>query len=488
MIKAKKAGFTYEEYTEMCFIINEYVLPEPIDEKELNTAIRQEEWDNLEIGEDKNTILIRADEVIQHWGCILGDDKFAFYDNDLERYSTNQDTIKYYLQQKYGYTEKNLTISRIEEVVDQVNLALRSLDKYKYTRSLEYVLCNKELVSTWKDEIKPNTRTIYTDVFYPFSIMSKEEMESFNGRAKTFIDEITCGNEDTRAILLECLGCMLAPDKPFGKIFIWYGEGNNGKSLLLKLMKVIMGNLMSHSNILNVNDKFSLAGMVGCICNVTDDVGITTLTETGLLKSIIDGSPIEVHRKFKDSVWWTPNSQFVMCCNEIPRIQDDSKGLIRRLGFIPFDMQIDDDHVDRTLYTKIISDENNLRYIMSEAIYAYRKAYQKGALTKTDKQKDLENDFIEENASPAKVYRDSKLEEFGEEEALTNWLDNKTTDEVYADYIKWCETSYSNPIPRKAFTAKFSKLLPANVTKKVLSLNGVKFNCYQKKITKKDGN
>ena len=58
------------------------------------------------------------------------------------------------------------------------------------------------------------------------------------------------------------------------------------------------------------------------VCNVTDDVGITTLKETGLLKSIIQGSSIEIHRKFKGSIWWKPNSQFILCCNDVPRIND----------------------------------------------------------------------------------------------------------------------------------------------------------------------
>ena len=41
MIKAKKNGFSYDEYSEMAHLINDYVLPTPLEVDELNTAIRQ---------------------------------------------------------------------------------------------------------------------------------------------------------------------------------------------------------------------------------------------------------------------------------------------------------------------------------------------------------------------------------------------------------------------------------------------------------------
>lgn len=320
MIKAKRAGFSYDEYVEMAYIINDYVIPIGLEEDELNTAIRPEEWDNLEIGEDKVTLEKQAQDVIQYWNCILGSGEFAYFNGDLDRYDVDMYPIKYYLQQKYAIT--NITTSKMEEVMEQVDLILHNDIKYKYERSREYILCGKELVSTWKDEVKPNTRTVYTDIYYPYNIMSKEEFDNYNGRMRSFMEEISCGNPETLRVIWECVGCMLAPEKPFGKIFIFYGSGNNGKSLLLKFIAEIMGPLMTYGNILAVNDKFALEPVVNGIANVTDDVGITTLRETGILKSLIDGGKIEVHRKYKDSIWWQPNSQFVMCCNEIPHIND----------------------------------------------------------------------------------------------------------------------------------------------------------------------
>ena len=71
MIEAKKAGFSYEEYCYMAQLINDYVLPEGLSQDELNTAIRQEEWDKLALGEDKVVIFDMAMDAINAWSCIM---------------------------------------------------------------------------------------------------------------------------------------------------------------------------------------------------------------------------------------------------------------------------------------------------------------------------------------------------------------------------------------------------------------------------------
>lgn len=96
--------------------------------------------------------------------------------------------------------------------------------------------------------------------------------------------DISCQDEMVEKVIWECVGCMLAPVKKINKIFIFYGSGANGKSVLLKLVKEIMGRLMTSANILNINDSFALQNVYKGICNVTDDVGITTLKETRSFK------------------------------------------------------------------------------------------------------------------------------------------------------------------------------------------------------------
>ncbi len=474
MIKAKKAGFSYDEYCEMAHIINDYVLSNPIEASELNTAIREEEWENLEISNSNKTLYLdMARDVINYWNCRIFNGNLIFFDNDAEHYSSNENTLFCYIQEKYA--EQNITKGRINEVITQMDIQLKKYEKYKCERNPEYIICKDKLISMWKDETKDITRTIVTDVYYPYAIMTNEELMNYNGLGKKFLNDISCNNEKVERVICECLGCMLAPSNNFGKIFIWYGAGANGKSVLIKVMKAIMGDLLTNANILNFNDRFGLSRAYKGIANVTDDVGVTTIKETGIIKSIIDGTAIEVDRKYRDSVDWIPNSQFLMCCNQIPRINDTTNGMIRRLTFIPFDMQLKEEEIDRDLINKLLGksikleenekNDNALRYIMTKAILAFREAYNRGHLTLLDKQKDLINDFKEENKDVYQSFYDYLKEREDGEDGLCKWIDKKTADEVYTEFTEYLEILPVGMTQRK-FSINFNRLLPNKIMTK----------------------
>lgn len=479
MIECKKVGFSYEEYCYIAGLINMYVLPEGLSDEELHTAIRQEEWDKLEIGDDKSVLLDKAQDVIDKWSCMYASEEIMFYDTELGHYSGNTAILENYIQEKYA--SENCTMAKIKEVMDHVNLLLKTKPRYTIERNSEYVICKDELVSMFKDERKPITRTIFTDVVYPYSIMTQEEFDKYNGLGKKFMKDISCNLPDVERVIFECMGCMLAPSQAFNKIFIWYGSGANGKSLLLKLMGTIMGELMTYANILNINDKFALESAVKGICNVTDDVGITTIRETGLMKSLVDGTYIEVCRKYKTPIKWKPNSQFVMCCNEIPKIADTTKGMIRRLGFIPFDMHLKNDEIDVFLFQKIVSEVDAMRYLMTGAIFAYREAVKKGHLTSLQKQEELTEDFIEENKDKITEYYDFLVETEADNDVdkfVITYLDGKLTEEVYHNYQDWCTMNGIKAESQLTFTRRFKKLLPTSITTVVRKVSGRNYNSY----------
>ena len=485
MIEAKKAGFSYEEYCYMAQLINDYVLPEGLPQNELDTAIRQEEWDKLAIGDDKIVIFDMAMDAIKTWSCVMTNNGMMYYDESLGYYSGNLVKIECYLQEKYS--ETNITTNKIKEVMEQMNIQLNSYNKYQANRNSEYVVCKDKLVSMWKDEVKDLTRTIVTDVAYPYSIMSKEEYDNYEGLGKKFLNDISCGNKDVLAVICECLGCMLAPISNFGKVFVWYGSGANGKSVLLKIMGAIMGDLMTYANILGINKDFGLQNVIKGICNVTDDVGVTTLKETGLLKSIVDGSKIEINIKHRDPISWKPTSQFVMCCNDIPRIQDTTGGMMRRLAFIPFDLHLKPGEMDYFLFDKISSDTDSMRYIMSSGIFAFRAAVQRGHLTELSIQKELEEDFKEINKDQIDAFYEYYMDELGSNNLgfekndwfLSKLCDGVTTEEVYNTYCEWCKDNLEGRIEtRKTFITKFKRKLPSSMTTKLTKIGGKVFSTF----------
>lgn len=490
--RAKKYGFSYEEYCEQATIINRYVLPEGLPNEELEHAIREEAWDTAETTNKENAKIyaIMAQDVITYWNCLFVNKDISFFNDNINRYDTRLVVLEGYLQNKYK--NQNITTSNMEEVFKQMRIQLENNESLHRNRDEEYILCGTQLVSMLQDKVIANTREIYTDVYYPFSIMSISELEEYENKKKLgykFLNDISCGNEIIKAAICECLGCMLAPVNNFEKIFIWYGSGANGKSVLIKVMQSIMGNLLTNANILKINERFALSKAYKGIANITDDLGITTIKETGLLKSIISGSTIEIERKNYDPISWTPTSQFVMACNNIPRIQDTTKGMIRRLAFIPFKMELEEVDIDMTAKLlgtslKLSKDERNTnasRYIMTKAIFAYRKAYNNGHLTELQESTRLLELFKEENQDDVKSFYNFLLERENGENGLKDWLNKKPFYEVFEEFAKFLgynSIAEIENMTQRAFLVNFNKLLPPDIKKKNIAKDGRTIKIY----------
>ena len=476
--------------------INNHIFREKLDNKELSSLIKSVcsytiRKHKKSKNKDMETWMDKAESVIENLQCVWFQNDIMFFDDNIKYYSTDLRKVEHYIQNKYRNTS-NFPISGIKEVIKQMAIILAN-SKVKYTRNDTYILCGNQLVNTKFDEVLDNTRTIVTDVIYNHTIMTNAELELYEKEKRIgwkFLEDISCSNEKVKQVICECLGCMLAPKNTFGKIFIWYGSGANGKSVLVKVMKAIMGDLLTNANILRINDRFTLSRAYKGVANVTDDVGITTIKETGLLKSIVDGSSIEIDRKYLDPIDWVPDSQFIMCCNDLPRIQDTTKGMIRRLAFIPFDLELRENQIDYDLTNKLLGqsnkldlddqNDNALRYIMTKAIFAYREAYLKGGLTKLEKQEELLRDFTEENKDSIALFYDFLLEREHGVNGLCKWIDGKLYDDVFLEYQSFNGIEDSKMTKRK-FLISFNRKLPIKIQKKKVTIGGITYDTYESK-------
>lgn len=153
--------------------------------------------------------------------------------------------------------------------------------------------------------------------------------------------------------------------------------------------------------------------------------------------------------------------------------------MIRRLAFIPFELQLKEEDIDILLEKKLTEDIDNLRYILTGAIFAYRKAIQRKCLTEIPKQIELIKDFLEENKSCIDLFYDYLLEKEGNNsiDDLCLYLNGKTTDEVYSQYQDF-RLDDKNIEIQKTFTRRFKKKLPTKITLERHSLGGHSFTTY----------
>ena len=163
------------------------------------------------------------------------------------------------------------------------------------------------------------------------------------------------GTYDSGSIenVLQLGGYLIYPQTKINGLFIFYGEGSNGKSIIMdevyqmffdeKFISALSLNTLSKESAFA--RKLLMTSRVNFATEQKADV-----IESEEIKKITDGSNISIARKFKDEITFKPKTKILVACNKLPRFKDTTYGTKRRLFILKFKNQF---MADKTLYNQI---------------------------------------------------------------------------------------------------------------------------------------
>ena len=159
-----------------------------------------------------------------------------------------------------------------------------------------------------------------------------------------FLNEIFMGDEGKIDFLQRMFGYCLQSSQDGQKIFVFIGEGKNGKTVTARVLKMLIGDANCSSLPLEHLDKeHATASLVGKMLNFSMEWKYLEPQAEGTLKAISGGDPVEVNPKFKKSFSTILPTKFVIVSNEPPHIQDRTQGMWRRIVILPFTAVVDED-------------------------------------------------------------------------------------------------------------------------------------------------
>jgi putative DNA primase/helicase len=141
-------------------------------------------------------------------------------------------------------------------------------------------------------------------------------------------------------IFQEFLGFCLVKKYNFQKAMIFLGGGNNGKSVLLDLIKRFMG--IENTTGYNIgefddnDDKYKLCGLHRKLLNIAGDVTANALKDTATIKKVTGGDLVTANRKFLNPIHFVNHSKFISSFNQLPIVYDVTDGFMRRWLIIDF--------------------------------------------------------------------------------------------------------------------------------------------------------
>jgi putative DNA primase/helicase len=222
-------------------------------------------------------------------------------------------------------------------------------------------------------------------------------------------------NADQLVLYLQkVLGCA-ATGKPEKLIFVLFGEGNNGKTTLLEIIRDVLGDKQYAGQVqvdsLMVRPKEALsnnavntdlADLQGCRFVSSSEVERGQKLSLSRVKYLTGLSQIKARRMRENMISFQPTHKIFLDCNHKPAITDPNDAIWNRVKCIPFQVAIPESEIDRDLPAKLRTElPGILKWIVEGAVLYHRNGLGdppavKAATEKYRQESDQLKEFLED--------------------------------------------------------------------------------------------
>ena len=230
-----------------------------------------------------------------------------------------------------------------------------------------------------------------------------------NPEVHEFINKIL-PNAGVRDYVLKKMSECLNGDIPNTNFLMFIGDGANGKSQLLNLMKLVMGELGEKVEVTLLTRKRNNANEANTEKIKLMNKRFAFLSEPedgekiniGLLKELTGSEEIVARGLYQESVSFVMEAKLFLACNELPEIKGEDTALWRRIRVIDFPSRFVDDpkdtneyKIDRTLPSRMREDVSWRQTFMNILLDYYHKDVKEPieVQLKTNEYREENNDF-----------------------------------------------------------------------------------------------
>lgn len=419
------------------YLINQYVFSEPLSTREIDAML-----DKNEIF-DKPSMLFYNGSSFQH--NVFADYMIAeyhmksycgevyFYDGSS--YVTDKELVKAKMIQILPVLKK----TQLEEVYENIRYKLLP---NPVNVNKQFINVKNGLYNLGNGLLMRHTPDIFTINQLNCSYVPGIKCDIVD---KT-LNNVCCNNESIRMLLQQLMGYCLLPDCRLQKSFILLGNGSNGKSLFLEMVRTFIDDKNCSSLALeDLSATFRTAELVGKMVNIGDDSAQSLLENTAIFKKLVTGDSITIERKHQLPFKFVNSAKMLFALNALPPTLDKSDGFFRRCIIVPFNARFSptDKDYDMNLIDKVTTSEAR-SYLFSLALEGLKKLLE-------------DRKFIE----PDEVTNAKDHYELANNNILM-WLtvtssEFDTLTDAYSNYVAFCAKNGYKPVNLNKFQSEIQK-------------------------------
>ena len=346
-----------------------------------------------------------------------------------------------------------------------------------------------------------NINSMEMEPFDPKYIFLNKITPSFNKEAKCpkiemFLREVIIKKADwnnpladTTDILTlqEFVGYLLYKKVIFNRAVMFYGDGENGKSTCINLIKRFLGD----RNVANIaiqkleSNNFAVAALQGKLANLHSDLPKTALKETSKFKQLTGGDSVNAEKKFKDTFSFIPYAKMMFAANTLPATYDDTRAFWRRwlIFWFPNIFEEKKDETRKNILDELTTEEE-LSGFLNWAIEGLKRLLEKNKFTINRSTNEIREEYIRKSDSIGAFILDMVEENSG------TYILKRELYEAYGSYCRQraydivSENTFHRRFYQKVNVREYNPKVEAGKQKQAWS--GVKFKTPTKTNTNND--
>jgi putative DNA primase/helicase len=260
-----------------------------------------------------------------------------------------------------------------------------------------------------------------------------------------FIESVTDSDEKRISFLQEFAGYILYPDNRIHKCAALVGAGSNGKSIYFNAITNVFGkDNVSQIKVSSLSQDFQAINLLGAMLNISSETKTEFNGAEETFKQVVSGDNISACYKGKDYITFKPRAKMILSLNNMPKTNDKSLGLTRRLAFVKFPLTFvevpqkpDERLLDRTLEAKF-TENSHLSGILNWVLQGYIMVRRCGYLTETREHLEQLEIFMEESDPTVIFVKELEITE------------RMSYENLYDRYKWWCEDNNYRPEPSRS--------------------------------------
>lgn len=289
-----------------------------------------------------------------------------------------------------------------------------------------------------------------------------------------FLDLVLEGDQDKIDTVFEILAASIAPGLPTDNFVIFYGNGRNGKSTLLKCIERFAGEDNSTAESLHrlASDNHARTSLYGARANIAGDLPSNRIKRTGLIKRLSGGDTIMANPKNKTPFEFQNKAEMIFAANDPPEFMDDSTALYRRLVAVEMPVEIPPERQEpmEDVLDRIASDEE-LSGMLNRAIEAYGRILKQSKMTAQPDSEEQAQIEYERHSNPVR--------RFVEACASNSSTSQVPKSKVYDAYRSWAVDTGAKKLNKTQLTKRLKSLSGYEIETCRPRMGDERVRCYQ---------